>query len=195
MNNGSSDDFPSLTNQFLIAMPGMGDPRFQHTVTYICEHNEQGAMGIIINHPLDLKLLDLLQDSEVKQIEIPPDVDVNQPIFLGGPVQQDRGFVVHDASGKWESTLAVTDQICVTTSRDIIRAILQGKGPKRTLIAIGYAGWGPNQLEEEIMHNSWLTVPADQKILFEMDSSRRWQAAAEASGVDITHLTAPAGHA
>lgn len=195
MNNGSSSNFPSLKNQFLIAMPGMGDPRFQHAVTYICEHNEQGAMGIIINHPLELKLIDLLQDPEVKQIEIAPSVDVDQHIFLGGPVQQDRGFVVHDAFGEWESSLAVTDSIYITTSRDIIRAILRGQGPEKTLIAIGYAGWGPNQLEEEIMHNSWLTAPADQKILFETASNHRWQAAAEASGVDITHLTAPAGHA
>ncbi len=187
--------FPSLSNQLLIAMPNMGDGRFEQSVTYLCEHDENGAMGIIINRPLDLKLQDILRDPSININDIAPNADINQSIHLGGPVQQDRGFVLHNPTTEWESSLCVGNDIMVTTSKDIMAAILRGEGPENTLIAIGYAGWGPGQLEEEIKANAWLTAPVNQQILFEIDCNHRWQAAAQRAGIDIASLTLPAGHA
>ncbi len=181
----------SLANHFLIAMPGLQDPNFSRTVTYICEHSDQGAMGIVINRPMDLQLKDLWEQLDIS----PQDPKVGEmPIYLGGPVQTDRGFVLH-TKGTYGSTLDITSEISITTSRDILEAIAEDRGPEHALIALGYAGWGSGQLEEEMSANSWLSGPADQKILFHLPASERWQAAARLLGVDLNLLSSDAGHA
>lgn len=182
----------NLTNHFLIAMPGMTDPSFVRTVTYLCQHNEDGALGIIVNRPSELTLADIMEQMEIDVLE--PAIG-QIPVYLGGPVQPERGFVLHEpAAGKWNSTLNVSESIALTTSRDILEAIGQGEGPRKILIALGYAGWGKGQLEHEIVENAWLNAPADQAILFERPVASRWKAAAELMGVDISLLTAQAGH-
>jgi putative transcriptional regulator len=182
----------SLANHFLIAMPGLADPNFARSVTLICEHSEQGAMGIVINRPTDLRLRDILE-----QLDIPSNKTrlADLPVFLGGPVQGNRGFVVHEPLGNWNATLAVTDGLGVSTSRDILEAIAENNGPERCLIALGYAGWGPGQLEREILENAWLYGPANDEILFEVPVEQRWKEAARAAGVDLDLLSADAGHA
>ena len=182
----------NLTNHFLIAMPGLEDPNFFHTVTYICEHTSDGAMGIVINRPMDLRLADIFEQLEIK---ISSPVIAEQPIYLGGPVQSDRGFVLHDSSTEWNSTLRVTAGISVTTSLDILEAIASEKGPQHSLIALGYAGWSAGQLEQELAQNAWLSGPAESDIIFKRASQERWQAAADLLGVDINLLSSDAGHA
>ena len=147
----------SLTNQLLIAMPGLRDPNFSTTVTLICEHNDDGALGIIINRPLTLKLSGLF---EQLCVEDPDSEAANNPVMSGGPVGTERGFVLHDKSQSFENTLAVSDDIHLTLSRDVIDAMAVGDGPDKSLVAVGYAGWEPGQLEEEMLANSWLSVPA-----------------------------------
>jgi len=185
-----SQDF--LTNQFLVAMPTMDDPNFRETVTYICEHSEQGALGIIINRPMNVVLEDVLKQLALKA----EDSDTAaSPVYLGGPVQTERGFVIHEPMGEWEATLKVTDSIGVTTSRDILEALAAGGGPRRCVVALGYAGWTAGQLEEEVKGNAWLTVPADSRIIFDTPPELRWQSAAKLLGVDMTLLSGDAGHA
>lgn len=182
----------NLSNHFLIAMPGLEDVNFYRTVTYICEHNEEGAMGIVINRPLDINLGDILE-----QMDIPvssPDTS-EQAVFSGGPVQTERGFVLHSPEGKWDSTLQITPQISITTSRDILEAIAEGKGPLQSLVALGYAGWGKGQLEEEMSANAWLSGPADSQIIFNLPPMERWQAAAQILGVDMNLMSGDTGHA
>jgi len=180
-----------LSNHFLIAMPGLEDANFYRTVTYICEHNAQGAMGIVINRPLDISLGDILEQME---ITASPDAS-KQAVFSGGPVQTERGFVLHSPDGDWESTLKVTPEISITTSRDILEAIADNKGPEQSLVALGYAGWGEGQLEEEMSANAWLSGPADSQIIFDLPSEERWQAAAQILGVDMNLMSGDAGHA
>lgn len=182
----------NLTNHFLIAMPGLEDPNFFHTVTYICEHSADGAMGIVINRPMDLHLSDIFEQLEIKVTSAKA---AEQTVYLGGPVQSDRGFVLHDASTEWNSTLKVNDEICVTTSLDILEAIALDRGPARTLIALGYAGWGAGQLENELAQNAWLSGPAKSDIIFTRASQERWQAAADLLGVDLNLLSSDTGHA
>lgn len=182
----------SLTNHFLIAMPSLADPNFSHTVTYICEHNEDGAMGIIINRPLNVHLREVLEQME---IEPSSSIDLDTPIYMGGPVQSERGFVVHSPVGSWASSLGVTDEVAITTSRDIITAIAHGEGPARYLLALGYAGWGSGQLEKEMAENAWLSGPADLDILFDMPDEARWSAAAALLGVEINLMSDEIGHA
>ncbi|SDY26180.1 putative transcriptional regulator [Allochromatium warmingii] len=182
----------SLTNHLLIAMPRLQDPNFARTVTYICEHTEQGAMGIVINRPLDVKLRALFT-----QLKIP---FVHQgigdtPVYQGGPVQTDRGFVLHTGGYSYDSTLNITPDISVTTSRDILEAIASGDGPEQALIALGYAGWGSGQLEQEMSANAWLNGPASNDILFRLDPSARWMASAQLLGVDLNLMSGEAGHA
>ncbi|MDJ0806975.1 MAG: YqgE/AlgH family protein [Gammaproteobacteria bacterium] len=181
-----------LTNHFLIAMPGLTDPNFFHTVTYICEHSEQGAMGLVINRPMGLQLVDIFEQLDIKVTD--PEIS-NVPVYMGGPVQGDRGFVLHNNDSEWDSTLQVTSDICVTTSLDILQAIAKGKGPARSLITLGYAGWGAGQLEEELAQNAWLNGPAESDIIFKRASEQRWQAAADLLGVDLNLLSSEAGHA
>jgi putative transcriptional regulator len=186
------DPAQSLTNHFLIAMPGLEDPNFSRTVTYICEHTEQGSMGIVINRPMELQLLTMLDQLDIK-VENPG--KASQPIYIGGPVQTDRGFVLHSGAKTWDSTLNITDGINVTTSRDILEAIARGDGPPASLVALGYAGWGSGQLEREMAENAWLSGPADAEILFQVPAAERWQAAARLLGVDLNLLSGEAGHA
>ncbi|MGD9000035.1 MAG: YqgE/AlgH family protein [Granulosicoccaceae bacterium] len=185
-------DTQSLTNHFLIAMPMLEDPNFYHSVTYICEHNEQGAMGIVINRPLDIALGDVLEHMQIAQHN--PHT-AGREIYLGGPVQPERGFVLHEPPGQWDAMLPVTEQIGITTSRDILMAMNDGQGPERALVALGYAGWGPGQLEQEMAENAWLSVPADTAIIFDTPIERRWQAAAANLGIDLNTLSDDVGHA
>ena len=186
------DEMSSLTNHFLIAMPSLKDPNFFHGVTYICEHDEEGAMGIMINRPLDIDLGEVLGQMHIDS-ELPEVASI--PIFLGGPVQCERGFVLHKPHGRWEATLEVTAEIGVTSSRDILEAIARGAGPRQYLIALGYAGWAAGQLEQEMADNAWLSVPADDRIIFETPFDQRWERAAALTGVDIRRLSSDIGHA
>ncbi|MDE2088806.1 MAG: YqgE/AlgH family protein [Gammaproteobacteria bacterium] len=186
-------DTPSyLTNHFLIAMPGLADPNFYHTVTYICEHNANGALGIVINRQMNIRLGELLSHMN---LEAGSNEIANQPVYLGGPVQPEHGFVLHHPVGEWDATLKVSDTLGVTTSRDILSAIAHGTGPQKTLVALGYAGWGAGQLEHEMAANAWLSGPADEHVLFETPDERRWEAAASLLGVDLNRLSDEAGHA
>ncbi|MCB1728747.1 MAG: YqgE/AlgH family protein [Gammaproteobacteria bacterium] len=182
----------SLKNQLLIAMPNLQDPNFSRTVTYICEHGEHGAMGIVLNRPTDLRLADVLRHME---IEGGLGAAGEQIVYLGGPVEEERGFVLHSHTAPWSSTLAINDDISITTSRDILEAMARGGGPDLTLVALGYAGWAAGQLEREMQDNAWLSGPADQSILFELPAERRWEAAARLLGVDVNLLSSEAGHA
>ena len=182
----------TLANQLLIAMPGMADPNFSSTVTLICEHNDEGALGIVINRPLSLRLGGLF---EQLQLENPDPAALDQPVMMGGPVGPERGFVLHDTSHRYENSLAVSGEICLTLSRDVIDALASGKGPAKSLVALGYAGWEAGQLEMEMLANSWLNVPATAEIVFDMPFAERWAAAAKALGVDLTLLAPEAGHA
>lgn len=182
----------SLVDHFLIAMPALADPNFSRTVTYLCDHGDEGAMGLVINRPLELNLGELLSHIEI-QVGDPALAAV--PIYQGGPVQGERGFVLHRTLGNWEATLAVTDEIGVTMSRDIIEAIAHGKGPEHYLIALGYAGWGSHQLEDEMAANAWLSGPASAEILFDWPAEQRWDAAAALLGVDLSLLSTDVGHA
>ena len=182
----------SLTNQLLIAMPGMQDPNFSTTVTLICEHNDDGALGIIINRPLTLKLGGLFAQLCVEQ---PGSDTASNPVLSGGPVGTERGFVLHDKSQSFENTLAVSDDIQLTLSRDVIDAMAAGEGPDKTLVAVGYAGWEPGQLEDEMLANSWLSVPATPELVFETPFAERWDSAARTLGIDIAQMSPDAGHA
>lgn len=181
-----------LTNHFLIAMPTLMDPNFHQTVTYICAHNEEGAMGIVINRPLRIDLAQVL--SQMDMTPATPEIGT-QPVFEGGPVQQDRGFILHRPSGDWGSTIEITDEVGVSTSRDILEAIARGVGPEDALVALGYAGWGAGQLERELAENAWLSGPADPEIMFHLPPEARWRAAARLLGVDLSSLSPQAGHA
>lgn len=181
-----------LTNQFLIAMPSLMDANFSQTVTYICEHNEAGALGLVINRPLKMTLAEVF---EQLKMPTPPRLLAGQSVLHGGPVQTDRGFVVHAAGKRWDATLPVSDRIHVTTSRDILDALARGEGPEVAFIALGYAGWDAGQLETELASNAWLTVPCDERILFATPFEERWHAAAQLLGVNLSALSSEAGHA
>ncbi len=182
----------NLTDHFLIAMPGLTDPNFYRTVTYVCAHNEEGAMGIIINRPMNVGLGEVLSQMNL----VPADPDINDIIiYHGGPVQQDRGFVIHTPASQWDSTIDVGNRFGLATSRDILEAISRGEGPGRSLVALGYAGWGAGQLESEMLENAWLCGPADASIMFDVACENRWQEAVSLLGVDIDNLSHEAGHA
>lgn len=181
----------SLRDHFLIAMPGLNDSSFAHTVTYICEHSEQGAMGVVINMATPMLLKEIFEQMAISdQSELG-----GQIVMSGGPVQPERGFVLHSPDTKWQSTLEISPEVSLTASRDIIAALAEGRGPKHSLIALGYAGWGEGQLEAEIAANSWLTVPADKDIIFNTPLEQRWTAAAQALGIDVNLIASTAGHA
>lgn len=186
----SKDTF--LNDHFLIAMPAMGDPNFHHSVTYICEHNAQGALGITINRPMNLNLGDIFDQLN---LERSPDISESAPILLGGPVQPERGFVIHNPKGQWDSSMETGDQIQVTTSRDVLQAMARGEGPDQAIVALGYAGWTAGQLELEVVENAWLTVQSSPEILFETPYDKRWESAAALLGVDVKNISNYAGHA
>lgn len=182
----------NLSDQFLIAMPAMADPSFAKALIYICEHNEQGALGIIINRPISLTLGELFE-----QIKVPleqPDLK-NLPVHFGGPVQTDRGFVLHDPIGRWQSTLAINEKVGLTTSKDILQAVGEGLGPHNIFVSLGYSGWEPGQLEHELAQNAWLSLASSEHILFEMPAEERLFAAMHLLGVDYATLSEDAGHA
>jgi putative transcriptional regulator len=182
-----------LTNQLLIAMPGMADPNFSTTVTLICEHNDDnGALGIVINRPLDLKLAGLFAQLDVSD---PDPGAAESPVLMGGPVGAERGFVLHNPGGAYENSLAVSDDIHLTFSRDVLDAMATGDGPRQSLVALGYAGWQPGQLENEMLANSWLNVPASADIVFDTPFDKRWMLAAQTLGIDISQISPDAGHA
>ncbi|QMU61756.1 MAG: YqgE/AlgH family protein [Gammaproteobacteria bacterium] len=192
----------NLTKQLLIAMPSMEDPNFSRTVTIICEHNQDGAMGIIINQPTTLFVDELLSNFDVtesnnKDTEDKPlnPLHNHEPVYAGGPVQIDRGFILHDSDKQWESTHMIDNDLSLTTSEDILLAIAQGKGPENTLIALGYAGWEAGQLEQELSANAWLTVPYEADIIFDTPIEKRWQRAATKIGIDLHLISNQAGHA
>ena len=182
----------NLTHQFLIAMPSMVDSVFSKTVTYICEHNEQGALGLVVNRPTDLTLTSLLKQLSISGVDAQSN---DTSIVFGGPVQVDCGFVLHNPMGKWQSTLKINEEVELTTSLDILRAIANSEGPDKMLIALGYSGWESGQIEQEIAQNSWLTVPASTDILFDLSLEERMPAALQLLGVDLANLSNEVGHA
>ncbi|MBS0516651.1 MAG: YqgE/AlgH family protein [Proteobacteria bacterium] len=182
----------ALANQFLIAMPNMRDPSFVRSVALICQHSGEGAMGVIINRLSEYRLGDVLAQMGLKtrlaEIE-------DAPVLIGGPVQPERGFVLHSAEGVWESSYRISESLSVTTSRDVLVALAEGRGPRRAIVALGYAGWGAGQLEDEIKQNAWLTAEPDQRILFDVALEQRWEAAARLIGVNVANLSSQAGNA
>lgn len=190
----TKNDTPQyLVNHFLIAMPRLDDANFTQSVTYICEHNSEGAMGITINRPSDVLLQDILEQIQIKanRSEIG-----HQTIYNGGPVQTDRGFILHSKTNKkWDATLEITDDIQLTSSKDILKAIANDEGPEQSLITLGYAGWGEGQLEKEMANNFWLSCLADSNIIFNTPIDKRWESAASLLGIDLQLLSNDAGHA
>jgi len=182
----------NLTHHFLIAMPSMADPYFAKTLTYICEHNDQGALGLVVNRPIDMTLQALFERLSLSITDVALS---ESPIYFGGPVQTDRGFVLHEPAGNWQSTLRVGEMIGLTTSKDILEAVGRGEGPKRMLVTLGYAGWSPGQLEQELSQNAWLTVEAKDAILFDIPAEERLPKAMQLLGVDYARLQDEAGHA
>lgn len=184
----------SLAHQILIAMPHMADPGFAQTVTLMIEHTHEGAMGLVINRPTDLFLADILTD-----LSITPSPDCNlqdYPVLKGGPVHPEAGFVLHPpTTAQWQSTVHLSDQFALTTSKDILQALATGQGPEQSLVILGYAGWAPGQLEKELSENAWLSAPATGELVFSMPLSQRWQAAARQLGIDIQTISTQAGHA
>ncbi|HBD19527.1 MAG TPA: YqgE/AlgH family protein [Arenimonas sp.] len=182
----------SLTDHFLIAMPAMDDPNFFRSVTLVCQHDDDGAMGLVVNREADFSFGEVLGQLgfEAKDPAL-----ATRPVLAGGPVQPERGFVLHDDPRDWHSTLRMGNGLAVTTSRDILEAVAKGEGPANLLMTLGYAGWGAGQLEAELAANSWLTVPADPAVLFRTPLAERWQAAARSLGVDISRLADYSGRA
>lgn len=190
----TQDSYPDLVNQFLIAMPELQDPNFSRTVTLICQHDANGALGVVINRPLEqLTLQDILDQFDLSSPA--SDSPIGAPVYLGGPVQQQLGLVLHEGIGEWGSTLKISDQLGLTSSRDILESMSTAQGPNHALLTLGYAGWGAGQLEDEIQDNAWLSVEADCEIIFRTPPKERWQAAAAKIGVDISQLAPGAGHA
>lgn len=183
----------NFTHQCLIAMPAMADPRFAHSLTYIIKHDDDGAVGLVVNKPLELPLTQLL--SEISTPLTVPLRHPEQKVLFGGPVNTQMGFVLHRDQGRWSSTLSISDGIYVTSSRDILDAIAQGQGPEDYLVVLGYAGWEAGQLEQEMADNAWLNCPADAELLFELPLEARWQAGIQRLGIDPAFLSAEAGHA
>jgi len=182
----------SLKNHFLLAMPGLDDPNFSQSVVYICEHSTDGAMGLIINQQLDIPVKAIF-----KQLELDYDDEYgNGLIFDGGPVARDRGFILHRTSTrKWESTVCISDDISLTASKDILSDLAVGAGPEHALVTLGYSSWEAGQLEQELTTNSWLTIPANSAIIFNIDCHKRAEAAASSIGLDLSMLSTEMGHA
>ncbi|HLX81503.1 MAG TPA: YqgE/AlgH family protein [Burkholderiales bacterium] len=186
----------NLTNHFLIAMPNMADPYFAKTLTYVCEHNEQGALGIVVNRPIDMTLQALFERLSLK---LKDHAFADSPIYFGGPVQTDRGFVLHFPAGEWQATLKVNggvrETLGLTTSKDILEAVGRGEGPSKMLVSLGYAGWSAGQIEHELKQNAWLTVEARDAIIFDLPADERLSAAMNLLGLDYARLADQAGHA
>ena len=187
----------NFTNQFLIAMPGMGDESFAGAVVYLCEHTDKGALGLVINKPIDIKLKNLFERVE---LSLDREDIADEPVYFGGPVQTERGFVLHEREGAdgspYSSTLAIPGgELDMTTSKDVLEALAGGAGPKKLLVTLGYSGWGAGQLEEEIKRNGWITVEARPEVIFDTPAERRYEKALSLLGIDPALLSAEAGHA
>jgi putative transcriptional regulator len=181
-----------LAGHFLIAMPAMADPNFKGTVTYLCEHNEDGALGVVVNRPTELTMASLFKQIEV----VVSDLALSErKVHFGGPVSVEHGFVLHRSHGTWNSSISVSDELSLTTSKDILEAVAKGHGPTQWLLTLGYAGWGAGQLEEEIAANAWLTVPADAELLFATPAEGLVDAAIKRLGISKFALSNLAGHA
>lgn len=181
-----------LHNQFLLAMPTLQDPNFHRTLTYVCEHSEHGAMGLVVNRPMALTVGEVLQHLDIE----PRSTGIaQQPVHYGGPVEPERGFIVHSPVGHWDGTLALSESLGVTTSRDILEAMARGEGPDKALVTLGYSGWAAGQLEDEVARNSWLTCPASEDILFDIPAEERLASAAARLGIDLDLLSSDTGHA
>lgn len=182
----------SLANHLLIAMPSLHDPNFEKSVIYVCEHHEQGSVGLIVNRPMQYPLSIVFEQLDIEPIRVEQN---RTPLLFGGPVQPERGFVIHKQSGGWRSSLFLQDEVTVTTSNDIIRAIAQDVGPKDVLITLGYASWGENQLEREVMDNVWLVCPYKSEILYDVPFEQRWEYAGSTLGIKMNQLVSSPGHA
>lgn len=180
-----------LQNQFLIAMPRLDDPNFNGSITYICQHNEDGAMGIVINKASGLTLGDIFEQLDLNSNGAYTSLEIMQ----GGPVQLDRGFVLHKGEQTWDSSYQVSEEVHLTTSKDILSALSKNEGPEQFIIALGYAGWGPGQLEEEIAQNAWLTCPVNNEVIFNAPRQEKYNQALSTLGLDAAKLSATAGHA
>ena len=183
-------DFPSLKNHLLVAMPGLSDPFFKETVTYIIQHDEEGAMGVMINQTMPVSQYELLKQLGFDAPKILETADV----LSGGPVQMQRGFVLHKGHGEWDSSMAINDEVALTSSMDILQAISHDEGPEHYQLLLGYAGWDAGQLDQEMLDNSWLTVPVNETLIFDTPLEQRWQQASQSIGIDINQLTLLAGH-
>ena len=187
-----SQDGSYVTGQLLIAMPGMRDERFAKSVIYMCAHTEEGAMGLVLNQRLDsLKFAELISQLELDEKHLSKDV----PVHFGGPVESGRGFVLHTSDYQQDATLEVVNGVALTATVDILKAIAQGKGPQKSLLALGYAGWGPGQLDMEIRANGWLQVPSDSEIIFDIEPDTKWERAIQRLGIDPRMLSDDVGHA
>lgn len=182
----------NFSNQLLIALPALDDPHFARGVALICQHDDDGAMGVMVNRASEYTLGDVLAQMNLETSD--PALS-GQIVLNGGPVHPERGFVLHDGARAWDSTLVIAEGLALTTSRDILEAIAEGEGPAHVVVALGCAGWGAGQLEYELGENSWLTAPADNELLFALPLEKRWQAAGDRIGVDITRVTDYSGHA
>jgi putative transcriptional regulator len=193
--NSQTDKQPAgdnLTGHFLIAMPSLNDGFFNQAVTYICEHDESGSFGVIINQETNIPLKQVIKEMK---IESTAGYDEDKPVFIGGPVEQGRGFILHRPAGNWSSSLIVNNDVALTTSKDILQAIANNEGPADCMVALGYAGWSAGQLEQEMADNTWLSCPADEQIIFSTPTEERWKAAAKLIGVDLSLLSNDTGHA
>lgn len=186
------DTNSNFTGDFLIAMPGMSDPNFAQSVALVCEHNSDGALGLIINQPSQFTLGEVLDQMD---ITCEHENARSQAVLQGGPMQTERGFVLHSGGPDWDASRAIDDHWAVTTSRDILTAIARGDGPQQSVVALGYAGWEANQLDQEIRDNAWLTTRANAGVVFDTTPEQRWHAAASLMGMDPAQLAAYAGHA
>ena len=182
----------SFGNHLLIALPSRHDPNFERSVTLVCQHDGEGAMGVVVNRPSEytlgevLRQMDIASEDEALQAQV---------VLAGGPVHPERGFVLHDGEREWDSTLAVADGLYLTTSRDVLEAMARGEGPAQAVVALGCAGWGAGQLEQELVDDSWLVVPASREVLFDLPLPQRGQAAAGSIGVDLVNYAGHSGHA
>lgn len=182
----------SLTNHLLIALPALDDPHFARSVALVCQHDAQGAMGLVVNRPSDYTVGEVLQQM---QLETRDEALRNRVVLSGGPVHAERGFVLHDGEREWDASLRIAEGLYLTTSRDVLEAMAAGNGPANAVLALGCAGWGAGQLEFELGENSWLTAPADHELLFSLPLEARWLAAGGRIGVDMHRLTDYSGHA
>ncbi|KAB8305355.1 YqgE/AlgH family protein [Erwinia endophytica] len=186
----------NLQHHFLIAMPALQDPLFKRSVVYICEHNESGAMGLIVNKPMENLTVDgILNKLKIMPESRQPEITLDKPVFSGGPLAEDRGFILHSAQRTFASSIRVSDNTVITTSRDVLETLGTPEQPSSVLVALGYCAWEKDQLENELLENAWLTTPANSNILFKTPIAQRWREAAKSIGVDIHNITSDAGHA